>query len=140
MLDEQRLSGETRNDARLDCGDHAEQHTAINVPNFEETIDWYREKLGFEESVRWKAPPHSGEDVQLAFFEFNDARLEVIGGGDPAKLTRPGAYRMRSPPRLQLRLPRGRRRESGRGGADLDGVDRAPGVRRTFKGATDISG
>ena len=89
MLDEQRLSGETRNDARLDCGDHAEQHTAINVPNFEETIDWYREKLGFEESVRWKAPPHSGEDVRLAFFEFNDARLEVIGGGDPAKLTRP---------------------------------------------------
>ena len=38
-------------------------HTAISVPNFKETIDWYREKLGFEESVRWKAPPHSGEDV-----------------------------------------------------------------------------
>jgi hypothetical protein len=38
-------------------------HTAISVPNFEETIDWYRKKLGFEESVRWKAPPHSGEDV-----------------------------------------------------------------------------
>ena len=64
-------------------------HTAISVPNFEETIDWYREKLGFEESVRWKAPPHSGEDVQLAFLEFNDARLEVIGGGDPDRLTRP---------------------------------------------------
>ena len=64
-------------------------HTAISVPNFEETIDWYRKKLGFEESVRWKAPPHSGENIQLAFLEFNDARLEVIGGGDPDRLTRP---------------------------------------------------
>ena len=88
MLDEQRLSGETRKDVRLDCGDHAEQSHCHSVPNFKETIDWYGEKLGFEESVRWKAPPHSGEDIQLAFLEFNDARLEVIGG-DPDRLTRP---------------------------------------------------
>ena len=66
-------------------------HGAIRVPTLEEQIGWYREKLGFEESVHLKAPPHSGEDVQLAFLEFNDARLEVIGG-DPDRLTRqPGS-------------------------------------------------
>ena len=76
MLDEQRLSGETRNDTRLDCGDHAEQshcHQGIELRG-----------VGALE-----APPHAGEDVQLAFLEFNDARLKGIGGGDPDRLTRP---------------------------------------------------
>jgi catechol 2,3-dioxygenase-like lactoylglutathione lyase family enzyme len=43
-------------------------HAAIRVLNFEETIAWYREKLGFEESVRWKALPRSGEDVPACLF------------------------------------------------------------------------
>ena len=63
-------------------------HGAIRVPNLEEKIGWHREKLGFEESVRLE-PSHLGDGVQLAFLELSGAKLEMIGGGDPERLTRP---------------------------------------------------
>ncbi len=106
-------------------------HGAIRVPNLEEKIGWYREKLGFEESVRLEAP-HLGDGVQLAFLELGGAKLEMIGGGDPGRLTRPpesiqdaDLHRV-----LQASLPQGRRRGSGRGGAR---AVRSRGVSRAYR-------
>ncbi len=93
-------------------------HGPIRVPNLEETIGWYREKLGFEESVRLEAP-HLGDGVQLDFLELGGAKLEMIGGGDPERLTRPPESIQDADlhRRLQASLPQGRRRGSGRSGA-----------------------
>ena len=93
-------------------------HGAIRVPNLEETIGWYREKLGFEESVRMEAP-HLGDGVQLAFLELGGAKLEMVGGGDSERLTRPAEtiQDVELHRRLKANLPQGRRRGSGRGGA-----------------------
>ncbi len=106
-------------------------HGAIRVPNLEEKIGWYREKLGFEESVRLEAP-HLGDGVQLAFLELGGAKLEMIGGGDPERLTRPpesiqDADLHRG---LQSSLPQGRSRGSGRGGAR---AVRSRGVSRAYR-------
>ncbi len=106
-------------------------HGAIRVPNLEEKIGWYREKLGFEESVRLEAP-HLWDGVQLAFLELDGAKLEMIGGGDPERLTRPpesiqDADLHRG---LQSSLPQGRRRGSGRGGAR---AVRSRGVSRAYR-------
>ena len=76
MIYEQRLSGETRNDARLDCGDHAEQsrcHQGTELRG-----------VGALEG-----PAARGGRRTAYLLQFNDARLEVIGGSDPDRLTRP---------------------------------------------------
>ena len=104
---------------------------AIRVPNLEETIGWYREKLGFEESVRLEAP-HLGDGVQLAFLELGGAKLEMIGGGDPERLTRPPESIQDADLHRgqQSSLPQGRRRGSGRGGAQ---AVRSRGVSRAYR-------
>ena len=104
---------------------------AIRVPNLEETIGWYREKLGFEESVRLEAP-NLGDGVQLAFLELGGAKLEMIGGGDPERLARPPESIQDADlhRRLQVSLPQGRRRGSGRNGAR---AVRRRGVSRAYR-------
>ena len=106
-------------------------HGAIRVPNLEEKIGWYREKLGFEESVRLEAP-HLGDGVQLAFLELGGAKLEMIGGGDPERLTRPPESILDADLHRGLRssLLQGIRRGSGRCGAR---AVRSRGVSRAYR-------
>ena len=60
-------------------------HVMLRVPNFKETIQWYKEKLGFEEVLRWKNP--SLPELDLAYIEHNGSRIEIIGGGTPKAMT-----------------------------------------------------
>lgn len=60
-------------------------HVAIRVPNFEETVQWYKEKLGFQELVRWQAPPYIDPDLQFAYLNLNGAIIEIAGGGNPTR-------------------------------------------------------
>ena len=55
-------------------------HIAIRVTNFEETLNWYKEKLGFQEEVIWMVEGLPG--MKLAYLTLNDFRIEIIGGGD----------------------------------------------------------
>jgi catechol 2,3-dioxygenase-like lactoylglutathione lyase family enzyme len=66
-------------------------HVAIRVPNFEETVQWYKDKLGFEELVRWQAPPYVDPDLQFAYLKLNEAIIEIAGGGNPVRHTDPPA-------------------------------------------------
>lgn len=54
-------------------------HVALRVANFEETLNWYKEKLGLEEEVVWTVEGLPG--MQLAYLKLNGFRLEIIGGG-----------------------------------------------------------
>ncbi|MBD2100987.1 VOC family protein [Leptolyngbya sp. FACHB-261] len=56
-------------------------HIMLRVPNFEETMQWYKDKFGFKEVIRWKEPSLPG--VDLAYLELNGFRLEILGGGEP---------------------------------------------------------
>lgn len=53
-------------------------HVAIRVSKFEETVQWYKDKLGFKEQVEWTVKALPG--MQLAYLELNGFRLEIIGG------------------------------------------------------------
>lgn len=66
-------------------------HVAIRVPNFEETVRWYKEKLGFKEVVQWKAPPYVDPNLQFAYLELNGAVIEIAGGGNPTRAVPPPA-------------------------------------------------
>ncbi|MEM9924324.1 MAG: VOC family protein [Cyanobacteria bacterium P01_D01_bin.50] len=55
-------------------------HIAIRVTNFEETLNWYKEKLGFQEEVFWTVEGLRG--MKLAYLTLNGFRIEIIGGGD----------------------------------------------------------
>lgn len=56
-------------------------HILLRVPNFEETKQWYEEKLGFREVTRWTDP--GLPEIQLAYLERNGFRVEIVGGGTP---------------------------------------------------------
>lgn len=58
-------------------------HAMLRVPNFAETMQWYKDKFGFQEVLRWKEPSLPG--VDLAYLELNGFRLEILGGGSPQK-------------------------------------------------------
>ena len=55
-------------------------HVMLRVPNYEETVTWYEEKLGFKEVLRWQEPSLPG--VNLGYLELNGFRLEILGGGE----------------------------------------------------------
>lgn len=59
-------------------------HAMIRVPNFAQTMQWYQDKFGFKEVLRWKEPSLPG--VDLAYLELNGFRLEILGGGNPQKV------------------------------------------------------
>jgi methylmalonyl-CoA/ethylmalonyl-CoA epimerase len=50
-------------------------HVALSVPNFEETIQWYQEKLGFKVTLRRKLSQLS---TQQAFLELNGFSIEIF--------------------------------------------------------------
>ena len=52
-------------------------HLLIGVNNFEETINWYRDILGFEVEVKWKV--EGLDELDLAYLNNGDFRIEVIG-------------------------------------------------------------
>ena len=52
-------------------------HVMISVPNYQETLQWYREKLNATIEKEWtvdKLP-----DLQLAYLDVNGFRIEVVG-------------------------------------------------------------
>jgi catechol 2,3-dioxygenase-like lactoylglutathione lyase family enzyme len=64
-------------------------HIAIRVPNFEETVRWYSEKLGFREVVRWQAPAYVGGGLKLAYLQLNDIMIEIAGDGTAPRRAAP---------------------------------------------------
>ena len=60
-------------------------HVALRVPNFEESVQWYKDNLGFTELVRWQAPPYIDPELEFAYLELNGFQLELAGGGNPIR-------------------------------------------------------
>ena len=52
------------------------EHVMISTANYDETIEWYTEKLGFEIVQEWTVPEFEG--VQLAYIELNGFVIEVV--------------------------------------------------------------
>ncbi|MBD2054503.1 VOC family protein [Oculatella sp. FACHB-28] len=50
-------------------------HVALSVPNLEETIQWYQDKLGFTTTLRRELPQLSTHQV---FLELNGFRIEMF--------------------------------------------------------------
>jgi methylmalonyl-CoA/ethylmalonyl-CoA epimerase len=51
-------------------------HGAVSVPNLDESIDWYKNMLGFEVEQRFKIP---GAAVEFAMMKRGDLRVELFG-------------------------------------------------------------
>jgi methylmalonyl-CoA/ethylmalonyl-CoA epimerase len=56
-------------------------HILIGVSNFEDSVRWYQDKLGFSEEMRWTV--EGLPDLQLAYLMLNGFRLEIIGTSQP---------------------------------------------------------
>lgn len=56
-------------------------HVALRVADREAAARWYADHLGFTVTLRWAVG-----DLDLAYLERGDVRIELIGGGD----VRPG--------------------------------------------------
>lgn len=52
------------------------EHVMISTANYDETIAWYTEKLGFQIIQEWTVPEFEG--VQLAYIELNGFIIEVV--------------------------------------------------------------
>ncbi|WP_317111140.1 VOC family protein [Chroococcidiopsis sp. SAG 2025] len=65
-------------------------HVQIRVPNFEETIEWYKDKLGFREQVSWTVKALPG--LRIAYLELNGFRMEIIGGNFTSKRKAPANF------------------------------------------------
>ena len=50
-------------------------HVALRVVDYDGTVAWYREKLGFELDQEW---PFG--DLRLAYMHNGNAKIEVLGG------------------------------------------------------------
>lgn len=53
-------------------------HVALRVADFDTTVAWYVERLGFTPTQQWP----SG-DLQLAYLERGDVKLEILAGAAP---------------------------------------------------------
>ena len=53
------------------------EHIMISTADYDETIAWYTEKLGFQTIHEWTVPEFEG--VQLAYIELNGFVIEVVG-------------------------------------------------------------
>ena len=49
----------------------------ISTADYQGTLTWYREKLGFEVVQEWTIPTMPG--VEVAYIELNGFRIEVVG-------------------------------------------------------------
>jgi catechol 2,3-dioxygenase-like lactoylglutathione lyase family enzyme len=65
-------------------------HVFIGVFDFEGTIQWYKEKLGFREERRWTVDALPG--MQLAYIELNGFRIEIIGSGGGQRAPVPSSF------------------------------------------------
>ncbi|MBD2104969.1 VOC family protein [Leptolyngbya sp. FACHB-261] len=61
---------------------------ALSVPNFEETLQWYQDKLGFKVTLRRDLTQLS---TQQAFLELNGFRLEIFARQNSARAQPPPA-------------------------------------------------
>ncbi|GAB5476120.1 MAG: hypothetical protein Mars2KO_42190 [Maribacter sp.] len=52
-------------------------HILMGVTNFEETVKWYKDILGFEVEVQWKVA--GLDNLDLAYLNNGDFRIEIIG-------------------------------------------------------------
>lgn len=52
-------------------------HLLLGVTNFDETLKWYKEILGFEVEVQWKV--EGLDNLDLAYLNNGDFRIEIIG-------------------------------------------------------------
>lgn len=52
-------------------------HLLLGVNNFEETVKWYQDILGFELEVQWKV--EGLDNLDLAYLNNGDFRIEIIG-------------------------------------------------------------
>lgn len=52
------------------------EHVMISTANYDETIEWYTEKLGFQVVQEWTVSEFEG--VQLAYIELNGFIIEVV--------------------------------------------------------------
>ncbi len=52
-------------------------HLLLGVSNFDETIKWYQDILGFELEVQWKVD--GLDNLDLAYLNNGDFRIEIIG-------------------------------------------------------------
>lgn len=62
-------------------------HVSLRVADFEATLNWYKEKLGFQEEVVWTVEGLLG--MQLAYLKLNGSRIEIVGGGNFKPLQKP---------------------------------------------------
>ncbi|MBO0931971.1 VOC family protein [Fibrella aquatilis] len=62
-------------------------HAALSVSDLDETINWYREKLGFTEEFRYEFPPEM--KTKAAFVRLGELRIELfeVTGADPVPPT-----------------------------------------------------
>jgi catechol 2,3-dioxygenase-like lactoylglutathione lyase family enzyme len=58
-------------------------HVAIRVADFDATVRWYADKLGFAIDRQWTAPSYAGNNLRPAYLRLNDVVLEIVGGGKP---------------------------------------------------------
>jgi catechol-2,3-dioxygenase len=63
-------------------------HIALSVPNFEETIQWYQDTLGFRVTLKRDLPQLS---TQQAFLELNGFRLEIFARQNSTRTQPPPA-------------------------------------------------
>ena len=52
-------------------------HVMISVPNYQETLQWYQEKLNATIEKEWTV--NELPDLQLAYLDVNGFRIEVVG-------------------------------------------------------------
>ena len=52
------------------------EHVMISTGAYEETISWYRDKLGFRVQQEWTVPEFPG--VKLAYIELNGFVIEIV--------------------------------------------------------------
>lgn len=52
-------------------------HVCLNVPNYEETIQWYRDKLDATITREWTVDIFP--DLKLAYLDVYDFRIEIVG-------------------------------------------------------------
>jgi methylmalonyl-CoA/ethylmalonyl-CoA epimerase len=56
-------------------------HVCLNVPNYEETLQWYQEKLDAKIAQQWTVDVFP--DLKLAYLDVYGFRIEIIGSTQP---------------------------------------------------------
>lgn len=72
-----------------DTPDFSFHHAAVNVPDLEQAIEWYRDMLGFEVEKRFEIPPAG---AQVAMIRKGPLRFEIFA--TPAAQSLPDERRM----------------------------------------------